>query len=190
MNLVIKPLNLVLDLEALLPLLHSLLVLVLGRNHQVRDSDARSIARVNHCRMTGSGSLELGARLRCQVDDLAAPAEAHDTPFADAGVFAGELIDDFRNAADRLWWSSSGREELAELLALFLLCNCSVYPLAIMVELKKAYSVWWVPLDWNRLALKEVGHEDLVLMVLVGMSKDISTLEGLREEAENIVDHK
>lgn len=190
MNLVIKPLNLVLDLEALLPLLHGFLVLILGRNHQVRDSDTRSIARVNHCRVTGSGSLELGARLRCQVDNLAAPAEAHDTPLVDAGVFAVELIDNLGNAADRLWWGAGSRKELAELLALFLLCNCSVYPLAIMVELKNTYSVWWVPLNWNRLAFKEVRNEDLVLMVLVGMSKDISTLESLREEAENIVDDK
>lgn len=37
-------------------------------------------------------------------------------------------------------------------------------------------------------ALKPVGHEDLVLLVLVRGGEDIGTLESLREEAEDVVD--
>jgi len=40
-----------------------------------------------------------------------------------------------------------------------------------------------------RLALEEVGHVDLVLVVfVVGMGEDIGTLKGLRAVAEDIID--
>ena len=38
------------------------------------------------------------------------------------------------------------------------------------------------------LAEEEVGHEDLVLVAGVGVCKNVSTLDGLRREAEDIVD--
>lgn len=34
------------------------------------------------------------------------------------------------------------------------------------------------------------GHEDLVLVLLVGVGKDVGTLERLREETEDVVDDK
>lgn len=37
-------------------------------------------------------------------------------------------------------------------------------------------------------ALEEVRHEDLVLVVLVGVGEDVGALEGLRAEAEDVVD--
>jgi len=41
----------------------------------------------------------------------------------------------------------------------------------------------------RKLAFQEVGHVDLVLVFfVVGVGEDISTLKGLRAEAENIVD--
>lgn len=37
-------------------------------------------------------------------------------------------------------------------------------------------------------AVEEIGHEDLVLVVLVGVGEDIGALEGLGFEAEDVVD--
>lgn len=54
----------------------------------------------------------------------------------------------------------------------------------------KAYGVRRVVVDVNRLALEEVGHEDLVLVLLVAGCKDIGTLESLVLEAKNVVDDK
>lgn len=52
----------------------------------------------------------------------------------------------------------------------------------------ETHSVRGVVVDVNRLALEEVGHEDLVLVLLVAGCKDISTLNGLVLESENVVD--
>ena len=41
----------------------------------------------------------------------------------------------------------------------------------------------------RRLALEEVGHVDLVLMVfVVGVCEDVGALDGLRAVAEDVVD--
>lgn len=45
-----------------------------------------------------------------------------------------------------------------------------------------------VPRDIGRLSLKEIGHEDLVLAILVGVCKNIGTLDGLVEVAKDVVD--
>merc|ERR1712151_949605 len=79
-HLVREPLDNVLGLDALLPSLDSLLVLILARQHGVRNGDARSIVRVNHSRVSCGSGLELRALLRAQVHDLASPAETDDTP--------------------------------------------------------------------------------------------------------------
>lgn len=108
-------------LNTLLPLLHSLLILILRRNHTIRNRNTRRIIRINHSRMTSSTSLELGTRLRRQVHDLTAPAETDDAPFSNVGVLAVDLVDDFGNTAYGFWGCAGRVEELAELLAFFLL---------------------------------------------------------------------
>lgn len=42
----------------------------------------------------------------------------------------------------------------------------------------------------NRLAVEEVGHEDLVLVRGVGVSEDVCALDGLRAVTEDVVDDK
>lgn len=38
--------------------------------------------------------------------------------------------------------------------------------------------------------MEEVGHEDAVLMLLVGVREDIGALQGLRVVAEDVVDYE
>jgi len=121
MDLVREPLDDVLRLDPLLPLGNGILVLVLGRQHGVRNRDAGSVVGVDHGRVAGGGGLERGALLGGEVDDLAAPAEADDAPFFDAAVLALDLLEHVWDALDRLWWCAGRLEELAELLALFVL---------------------------------------------------------------------
>jgi hypothetical protein len=45
-----------------------------------------------------------------------------------------------------------------------------------------------IPRNVGGLALEEVGHEDLVRVVGVGVSEDVGALERLVEEAEDVVD--
>ena len=40
----------------------------------------------------------------------------------------------------------------------------------------------------ERFAVEEVGHEHLVLVGRVGVSEDVSALDGLRAVAENVID--
>jgi hypothetical protein len=40
------------------------------------------------------------------------------------------------------------------------------------------------------LSVEEVGHEDLVLVVMVTCGEDVGTLKGLRKIAEDIVDEE
>lgn len=119
--LVWEPLNNVLDLDTLLPLFNSLLVLALGWQHGVWDGHTWGIARVHHGWVTRCGSLEWSSRLRGEIDNLASPAEADNAPVLDVTVLALNLFEDFGDALDGLRWCSSGLEEVAELLALFLL---------------------------------------------------------------------
>jgi len=119
-DLVREPLNDVLGLDSLLPALHRLLVLILTRQHGIRDRDAGSIIRVDHCWVAGGSGLELRSLLRAQVHDLAAPAEADDTPLLDAGALGLDLGEDLGNALEGLGRSGGSIEELAELLAFLL----------------------------------------------------------------------
>lgn len=121
MNLVVVPLDKVLGLDTLLPLLDCLLVLILARQHSDGDADASGIIGVNHGRVACSSSLEYGILLRRQVYDLAAPAEANNTKGCNVLVLALDLLDDLGDAADGLGWCTGGLEELAETLALLLL---------------------------------------------------------------------
>jgi hypothetical protein len=45
-----------------------------------------------------------------------------------------------------------------------------------------------IPRNVGGLALEEVGHEDLVRVVGVGVGEDVGALERLVEEAEDVVD--
>lgn len=63
MNLVVVPLDKVLGLDALLPLLDSLLVLILARQHGDGNADASGIVGVDHGRVACSSSLEDGILL-------------------------------------------------------------------------------------------------------------------------------
>ena len=64
-----------------------------------------------------------------------------------------------------------GLEELAQLLALLLV-------------------VRRVPADVGRRALEKVGYEDAVRVLLVAVGEDVGALDGLREEAEDVVDYE
>lgn len=119
-NLVGPPLDDVLDLDGLLPLLHVFLRLVLAGKHGVRDGDARSVAGVDHGRVCGGGGLEWRVGLRGQVHDLAAPAVTKDTPGGDAaalrldlGQNLGDALKGLRRRGLRLWFSKS--QQSAEL---------------------------------------------------------------------------
>lgn len=65
------------------------------------------------------------------------------------------------------WRSGAGFEEFAEFLFVFV-------------------GGGWVPRDVGGFALEEIGDEDAVFLVLVGVGEDIGALEGLWKVAENI----
>lgn len=69
-NLVIKGLNVTLDLQTLLPALDSLLILILRRQHQEGNGDLGSIAGVNHRGVSCDSGLELGALSGGEVGNL------------------------------------------------------------------------------------------------------------------------
>lgn len=45
-----------------------------------------------------------------------------------------------------------------------------------------------VPADIRGFPVEEIRHEDLVLVLRVGVGEDIRALQGLGEEAEDVVD--
>ena len=47
-----------------------------------------------------------------------------------------------------------------------------------------------VPRDVSGLAVKEVRHEDVVLVFFVGVGEDVGPLQILREEAKDVVDNE
>ena len=136
MDLVWPPLDNILHLDRLLPLLHSVLVLVLAWQHGEWDLHSRSIASINHGGMAGRGCLERCTLLRDQVHYLAAPAVAYDSPFGYAALGL-DLLEHLRNAAKCLWRSGFVLEECTELLALLV-------------------GVWGIPGDVRWRALEEV----------------------------------
>lgn len=103
-DLVWPPLDDVLDLDCLLPLLHILFRLVLAGKHGVRDGDARGVVGVDHGRMRGRSGLEERVGLRGQVHNLTAPAVAQDTPCGDTAALRLDLGDDLWDALEGLGW--------------------------------------------------------------------------------------
>jgi hypothetical protein len=121
MDLVVVPLDNVLGLDTLLPLLDSLLILILARQHGNGDGDASSVVGVNHCGVACSSSLEKCVLLRRQVYNLAAPAEPDNAKGCDILVLTLDLVNDLVDTADSLGWCAGGLEEFTETLALLLL---------------------------------------------------------------------
>lgn len=121
MLLVGEPLDLVLDLDSLLPLLDIVLVLTLGREHNVWDGDTGRIVGVDHSWVNGSRSLEVRVLLGREVHNLASPAEAYNSPLLDAAVVALDLFQDLGDTLKGLGRCCGRLEEVAdELLLLFL----------------------------------------------------------------------
>lgn len=100
---------------------------------------------------------------------LSTPAEAEDAPALNTADLTVDVVDNLGNTRDGLSRRCRTSKELAKLLSLLLV-------------------VRRVPRDVGRLALEKVGDEDLVTALLVRGGQDISTLEGLGEETENVVD--
>lgn len=188
MNLVVVPLDNVLGLDTLLPLLNSLLVLILAGQHGNGNRNASGIVRINHSGMACSSSLEKRILLRRQVYNLAAPAETDNAKGCDVLVLTLDLLNDLGKTADSLGWCTGGLEELTETLALLLLLWLLVVRSSIWNATSNAYSVRRVVADVDGLALEEVRHEDLVLVLLVAGCEDIGTLDGLVLEAKDVVD--
>lgn len=188
MDLVVVPLDKVLGLDTLFPLLNSLLVLIFAGQHGNRNANASSVIRVNHSRVACSSSLEKRILLRRQVYNLAAPAETDDAKGCDVLVLALDLVDNLGNTADGLGWCAGGLEELTETLALLLLSWLSIVQSSMRNVTSNTYSVRRVVADVDGLALEKVGHEDLVLILLVAGCEDIGTLDGLILEAKDVVD--
>lgn len=169
MQLIREPHNGVLGLDMLLPRFDVFLLFALRRKHEKRDRDAGRVIGVHHGRVTRRGGLETRSLCADQIGDLAAPAVADDAPCFDRGMFYLELVDDLGDASDGLGWSGLGAEEGTEFFTLFL-------------------CVGRIPGDVGGGAFEEIGHEDLVLVVFVAMGEDVGALDGLRPEAEDVVD--
>jgi hypothetical protein len=121
MDLVIVPLDKVLSLDTLLPLLNGFLVLILARQHGNGDGDASSVVGVHHGGMACSSSLEQCVLLRRQVHNLAAPAETDNAKGCNVLVLTLDFFDYLGDTADGLGWCAGSLEELTETLALLLL---------------------------------------------------------------------
>ncbi len=101
--------------------------------------------------------------------NLAAPAHSQTTPFLDARVLFANRLDHLQDLLDVLWGRSRPAQE-----------GCNV--LLLLVGVRRIVAAR------KRLPMEKVGHEDLVLMGRVGVSEDVGALDGLRAEAEDVVD--
>lgn len=144
-------------------------VLVLGGQHRHGDVDTLGIVRVEHRWVALHRRLEqLVVLTRRQGRDLASPAVTQDRPRLEAAA-SSELVGLGDNGGDLgqiCGRSSLGLEEVTQLLL-------------VVVGLRRE------PGDVGRLALKEVGDEDAVLLLARG-GQDVGTLDGLGEETENV----
>jgi len=142
--------------------------LVLGGQDSHGDVHGLGVVGVDH------GGVALHSRLEepvvlagRQSSDLTAPAVAQDGPVkAAAGRELVGLGHDVGDLGEGIRGGSLGLEEVAELLLMF-------------IRLRRE------PGDIGRLALEEVGHEDTVFL-LVGIGQDVGSLDGLREETEDV----
>lgn len=150
-----------------MPFFHLALVLILAGEHGVGDDDAFGIIAGDHGRVCCSSHLKQGSLETAQIDNFPTPTEANDAPALDAPCLL-QLIDDFGDALEGLWGCSGRLEELAKLGAFLVI-------------------VGRVPRDIGRLAIEEIGNEDLVRMVLIRVGEDVGALERLRKEPKDVV---
>jgi len=188
MDLVVVPLDNVLGLDTLLPLLDGLLVLIFAGQHGNGNGDASGVIGINHSGMACGSSLEKRVLLRRQVYNLAAPAETDNAKGCNVLVLTLDFLDDLGKTADGLGWGASGLEELTEALALLLLLWLLTVRSLKRNARGKTYGVRRVVTDVDGLALEKIRHEDLVLVLLVAGCEDIGTLDGLVLEAKDVVD--
>ena len=145
--------------------------LVLGSEHGHRDVHVLSVVGVDHSGVAlNSGLEDLVVLAGEQGSDLSTPAVANDGPL-EALTTRGELVgllDVAGDLGEGVWRGGLSGEELAELLAVL-------------------FGGRRVPGDVGGAALEEVGHEDTVFL-LVGGSENVTSLDGLVEETEDVVD--
>lgn len=82
-----------------------------------------------------------------------------------------DLSYDLGDTRNSLWWSGLVAKESTELLSLF-------------------RGVWRVPRDICGTTFKVVAHEDLIILLGVGVRKNVSSLQCLWKEAEDIIDNQ
>lgn len=142
--------------------------LILGGQQSHGDVDLLGVIRVDHGGVALDGRLEgLVVLAGGQSGDLPSPAVAQDGPLE---APPGSQLVGFRNhvgnLGERVRRGSLGLEEVAQLLL-------------VLIGLRGE------PGDVGGLTLKEVRDEDTVLL-LVGGRQDVSTLDGLVEETEDV----
>lgn len=104
-----------------------------------------------------------------KTTDLATPAHSQTPPFLDSRVRLPQFLHQIGHLLGRLRRVGGSGEEIAHLLLLLV-------------------GIRWEDGLGKRLAVEEIGHEDLILMALVRMGEDVGALEGLRAIAEDVVD--
>lgn len=190
MNLIVEPLDLILDLQVLLVLVHIILAFIFGRKHHDRDGHFWRIVGIDHSRVTCCCCLEDSVLLGDEVDDLArvsvqlakkisgtylsTPAISEDTPVLNVRILVLELLHHLAKPFNGFRWRGGRLEKLTELLALLI-------------------GVRRVPRNVCWLAFEEIWHKDLMFEGAVAVfitGKDVGTLECLWEETENVVNDK
>lgn len=161
-----KPLNNIFHLQFLGIGGNGVLVLIFGWQNSDWDCDLGCIDRINHSRMNSRRSLEWCTLLRHEVYYLAAPAISDNSEALNV-VLLFDSSDEVRYTLDSLRRRSSRAEELSKFLALL-------------------FIVWWVPGDVRWRTFEEIGHEYLVLLLLITVREDIGALEGLRKVTEDV----
>jgi hypothetical protein len=171
MHLIPKSLYVLRPLEIGLKPIHQLRILVLAREHTHRDANLLRILRVHHRGVQLRSGLELGIPRAGERHHFPAPAVPDDPPALDRAI---PLLRVLQHAWD-----------LAQSLArLRLVLDKSPELLALLLRVRR------VPANIGGAAHEEIGHEDLVLVLLVAVCEDIGALQRLREVPEDVVDYE
>lgn len=190
-DLVAEGLDVVLHAQCLSKFLDCVRVFVAGCEHAEGNFDSSGIGGVDHGGVDFGDGGEGGAGLGCQGDNLyhevnnarskisgqstmgqahlPTPAHPQTAPLLDTCRLLLNLLQQLWHFLHSIWRACWAGEEVS-------------HPLLLLVRVR------WEVAVRQRLAEEEVGHEDLVLVAGVGVCKNVSTLDGLRREAEDIVD--